>query len=328
MFSTATRAIGLTAASIGQAIFIGGGRTSIEVGTNGLSALIAYPASRPIDSLLQRLGEQPTKPAQSSRCTRSAICGHCRGANMTPLRRIAFIGNSLPRRCGIATFTTDLQQAISTSRPNLRDLHRRDDRPRSNLRLSRVGRLADQGRQHRRLCARRGLPERRPVRRRLPAARIRNFRRRSRRPHPRAAVAPHHAGRHDAAYGAGQADRGPARGHGAHRRGVVEDRRDGQQGPRAAAQRLSRAGRQDRGHRPRHSRLSVCRARRGKGQTRIRRPVRHSDLRPAVPQQGHRGHDRRHALDPETPRRTRSTSCSARRIPIWFATRARPIARA
>jgi len=31
------------------------------------------------------------------------------------LRRIAFIGNSLPRHCGIATFTTDLQQAISTS---------------------------------------------------------------------------------------------------------------------------------------------------------------------------------------------------------------------
>ena len=38
---------------------------------------------------------------------------------MTPLRRLAFIGNSLPRRCGIATFTTDLQQAISTSRPDL-----------------------------------------------------------------------------------------------------------------------------------------------------------------------------------------------------------------
>jgi glycosyltransferase involved in cell wall biosynthesis len=38
---------------------------------------------------------------------------------MTPLRRIAVIGNSLPRRCGIATFTTDLQQAISTSRPTL-----------------------------------------------------------------------------------------------------------------------------------------------------------------------------------------------------------------
>src|SRR5438477_11590047 len=36
---------------------------------------------------------------------------------MTPLRRIAVFGNSLPRRCGIATFTTDLQQAISNSRP-------------------------------------------------------------------------------------------------------------------------------------------------------------------------------------------------------------------
>jgi glycosyltransferase involved in cell wall biosynthesis len=35
---------------------------------------------------------------------------------MTPIRRIAFIGNSLPRRCGIATFTTDLQQAVSNSR--------------------------------------------------------------------------------------------------------------------------------------------------------------------------------------------------------------------
>jgi glycosyltransferase involved in cell wall biosynthesis len=32
---------------------------------------------------------------------------------MTSLDRLAFIGNSLPRRCGIATFTTDLQQAVS-----------------------------------------------------------------------------------------------------------------------------------------------------------------------------------------------------------------------
>ncbi|MET0427381.1 MAG: glycosyltransferase family 4 protein [Microvirga sp.] len=34
---------------------------------------------------------------------------------MTPSGRIAFIGNSLPRRCGIATFTTDLQQAVASS---------------------------------------------------------------------------------------------------------------------------------------------------------------------------------------------------------------------
>jgi len=32
---------------------------------------------------------------------------------MTTLRSIAFIGNSLPRRCGIATFTTDLQLAVA-----------------------------------------------------------------------------------------------------------------------------------------------------------------------------------------------------------------------
>src|SRR5881397_1391552 len=49
----------------------------------------------------------------------SEIKRDCRGTDMIPLRRIALIGNSLPRRCGIATFTTDLQKAISTSRPNL-----------------------------------------------------------------------------------------------------------------------------------------------------------------------------------------------------------------
>jgi glycosyltransferase involved in cell wall biosynthesis len=32
---------------------------------------------------------------------------------------MAFIGNSLPRRCGIATFTTDLQRAVADSRPDL-----------------------------------------------------------------------------------------------------------------------------------------------------------------------------------------------------------------
>ena len=34
---------------------------------------------------------------------------------MTRLRRVAFLGNSLPRRCGIATFTTDLQQAVAAT---------------------------------------------------------------------------------------------------------------------------------------------------------------------------------------------------------------------
>src|SRR5689334_12122817 len=34
-------------------------------------------------------------------------------------QRVAFIGNHLPRRCGIATFTHDLHQAVSTARPDL-----------------------------------------------------------------------------------------------------------------------------------------------------------------------------------------------------------------
>jgi hypothetical protein len=34
---------------------------------------------------------------------------------MTQLKRVAFIGNSLPRRCGIATFTTDMHTAIQSS---------------------------------------------------------------------------------------------------------------------------------------------------------------------------------------------------------------------
>jgi mannose-6-phosphate isomerase len=59
-------AIGLAMVSIGQAMFIGGGRSSIEVGTNGLTALIAYPAARPIDSLLQRLCEPSTRLTQSA----------------------------------------------------------------------------------------------------------------------------------------------------------------------------------------------------------------------------------------------------------------------
>jgi hypothetical protein len=38
---------------------------------------------------------------------------------MKPLQRVAFIGNYLPRRCGIATFTHDLHRGVSTARPDL-----------------------------------------------------------------------------------------------------------------------------------------------------------------------------------------------------------------
>ncbi len=38
---------------------------------------------------------------------------------MTGFEKIAFIGNYLPRRCGIATFTHDLHHAVSAARPDL-----------------------------------------------------------------------------------------------------------------------------------------------------------------------------------------------------------------
>ena len=38
---------------------------------------------------------------------------------MSPLQRVAFIGNHLPRRCGIATFTHDLHRVVSLDRPDL-----------------------------------------------------------------------------------------------------------------------------------------------------------------------------------------------------------------
>ncbi len=38
---------------------------------------------------------------------------------MNPSSRVAFVGNSLPRRCGIATFTTDLQEAVARSGRNV-----------------------------------------------------------------------------------------------------------------------------------------------------------------------------------------------------------------
>lgn len=38
---------------------------------------------------------------------------------MKRLQRIAFIGNHLPRRCGIATFTHDLHRAVAETRPDL-----------------------------------------------------------------------------------------------------------------------------------------------------------------------------------------------------------------
>lgn len=61
-------AVGLTAVSLGEAILVSGGRTSIEVGADGLTALVAYPAAAPVASLLQTLNGPSAGPV-----TRSAV---------------------------------------------------------------------------------------------------------------------------------------------------------------------------------------------------------------------------------------------------------------
>ena len=44
---------------------------------------------------------------------------HARELHLVPSTRLVFIGNSLPRKCGIATFTSDLQQAVAKSRVHI-----------------------------------------------------------------------------------------------------------------------------------------------------------------------------------------------------------------
>ena len=34
---------------------------------------------------------------------------------MTPFRRVVFVGNHLPRQCGIATFTHDIHRAVAAA---------------------------------------------------------------------------------------------------------------------------------------------------------------------------------------------------------------------
>jgi len=55
--------IGLTNAAVGDAIFVEADRAAIEVGSDGMSALIAYPGPDFASSLLQDSGEPTTKSA-------------------------------------------------------------------------------------------------------------------------------------------------------------------------------------------------------------------------------------------------------------------------
>ena len=52
---------------------------------------------------------------------------------MKPLKRVALIGNHLPRRCGIATFTHDLHQVDLDGTPGSGNLRRCHERSRCHL---------------------------------------------------------------------------------------------------------------------------------------------------------------------------------------------------
>ena len=250
-------------------------------------------------------------------------------ALVSKVRRIAFIGNSLPRRCGIATFTTDLQQAvaarsIATSIVAMTDHGRAYDYPASVGFQIRDDNLADY------VAAADHINE--------GGFDVVSLQHEfgifggEAGGHILALLSRlHHAGRHDAAHRARRSRRTAQRARaGAHRRGVfaqvvvmAEKGRDLlRDASTACPPTRSRSSRTAFPISPSSNRTQA------KAKLGFAGKIGHPDLRPAVSQQGHRGHDRRHAVDPADAGPTPSMSCSARRIPIWSATRARPIATA
>ena len=101
---------------------------SLKAGSRGLKGLLAYLGPTPNPGLLQNLDRRDARFPDSAFLRSRDLAGNGRsvgpltrdgGAIVTQLSRVAFIGNSLPRRCGIATFTTDLQQAVAASSPQV-----------------------------------------------------------------------------------------------------------------------------------------------------------------------------------------------------------------
>jgi len=112
-----------------DAVFAEHDEVSISAGNGGLVALVAYTGSGPIPGMLTRGTRLPTR-ATSNRSVMSTISAPGRGRIMATvpahgrapsrtLERVAFIGNHLPRRCGIATFTHDLHHAVAELQPAL-----------------------------------------------------------------------------------------------------------------------------------------------------------------------------------------------------------------
>ena len=107
--------------SKGDGMFAENDTIKINAGCEGLTALIAYTGIGPIAGILKR-GAIPPNAIDITRRNSSATGSSASqiGASLKrPIQRVAFVGNHLPRRCGIATFTHDLHQAVALSRPAL-----------------------------------------------------------------------------------------------------------------------------------------------------------------------------------------------------------------
>ena len=113
----------------GDAVFAQADRVDIRAGVGGTVGLVAYTGGRPNPNLLQRLPQAgsidvgpmrkmpvPTSLVQVKTSPKGRSRGHDK---MKHLQRVAFIGNYLPRLCGIATFTQDIHRAVSVAVPDL-----------------------------------------------------------------------------------------------------------------------------------------------------------------------------------------------------------------
>lgn len=104
----------------GDALFAEEDEIKITAGENGLVAMVAHAGKRPIADNLKRI-VSTAEVRDNVETSAIASPPEARLVPSTPaaLRKIAFIGNHLPRRCGIATFTHELHQAVALSRPVL-----------------------------------------------------------------------------------------------------------------------------------------------------------------------------------------------------------------
>ncbi len=119
--------VGLLNAFPGEAVFLEDEETTVQAGAVGMQALIAYEASRPDMMMLRPLSGSESHARRSRLSAGRRAFGDVttsrslspRGPTVSQPQRIAFVGNSLPRRCGIATFTTDLRKAVASLDPDI-----------------------------------------------------------------------------------------------------------------------------------------------------------------------------------------------------------------